>query len=109
MNPDIKAKWLEALRSGKYQQGKSRLRADDRFCCIGVLCDVLNADAWAHSSVEIGEFYWRDPQGYKVFAALLPEALETTGLSSDQQDNLIDMNDNGESFETISAHIEKTL
>lgn len=36
--PDIKAKWLEALRSGKYKQGTGRLfRPGDTYCCLGVL------------------------------------------------------------------------
>ena len=36
-------KWLEALRSGKYEQGKYVLCSTedgDRFCCLGVACDV---------------------------------------------------------------------
>lgn len=35
-------KWVEALRSGEYKQGKNRLRSnDDEFCCLGVLCDQM--------------------------------------------------------------------
>lgn len=34
--------WVEALRSGKYKQGKNVLRsADDCFCCLGVACDLF--------------------------------------------------------------------
>jgi hypothetical protein len=40
MNQDIKTKWVAALRSGEYQQGRSQLRKDDKFCCLGVLCDI---------------------------------------------------------------------
>ncbi len=40
MNADIKAKWLEALRSGEYQQGRRQLRKGDTYCCLGVLCDL---------------------------------------------------------------------
>lgn len=32
--------WTDALRSGKYQQGKSALCEDGRFCCLGVACEV---------------------------------------------------------------------
>jgi len=38
--------WLEALRSGKYKQGKEKLRQRDKvshrhvYCCLGVLCDL---------------------------------------------------------------------
>lgn len=41
MNPEIKAKWVTALRSGEYQQGRVHLRdGDNNFCCLGVLCDI---------------------------------------------------------------------
>lgn len=32
--------WINALRSGKYAQGKSYLRLGDEFCCLGVACDL---------------------------------------------------------------------
>jgi hypothetical protein len=45
MNQEVKAQWLDALRSGEYQQGKfglTRKCADGtvRHCCLGVLCDL---------------------------------------------------------------------
>jgi hypothetical protein len=45
MNPEIKALWLTALRSGSYTQGHGYLRqaypsGNDRYCCLGVLCDI---------------------------------------------------------------------
>lgn len=41
MNQEIKQKWLDALRSGEYTQGKRMLRQDNNaFCCLGVLCDL---------------------------------------------------------------------
>ena len=47
MNQDIKKKWIAALRSGKYKQAQKVLRAgEDRFCCLGVLCDVVDSSRW---------------------------------------------------------------
>lgn len=40
MNKEIKKKWVEALRSGKYKQGKLVLKIHDSFCAAGVLCDL---------------------------------------------------------------------
>jgi len=42
MNKRIKTRWLKALRSGKYKQGRYALRtkSDNGFCCLGVLCDL---------------------------------------------------------------------
>ena len=49
MNPEPKAKWLEALRSDDYDQTKSRLGVEypsgkARYCCLGVLCEVAIID-----------------------------------------------------------------
>jgi len=47
MDYAVKAQWIAALRSGKYKQGKHRLRSDtDEFCCLGVLCDISPAARW---------------------------------------------------------------
>lgn len=35
-----RARWVEALRSGEYEQGFGRLRQSDVYCCLGVACDV---------------------------------------------------------------------
>lgn len=39
MNDNAK-KWVEALRSGEYKQGKNYLSSDNYFCCLGVACDL---------------------------------------------------------------------
>ena len=44
MNERIKEKWLKALRSGKYKQGKGELREGGKFCCLGVLCDLYTKE-----------------------------------------------------------------
>ncbi len=41
MNQVVKEKWINALTSGKYKQGKGCLRDNqDSFCCLGVLTDL---------------------------------------------------------------------
>jgi hypothetical protein len=51
MNPEIKSKWLAALRSGQYEQARGGLQRilyrdnetghiDCGYCCLGVLCDL---------------------------------------------------------------------
>ena len=32
--------WIEALRSGKYEQGRMYLNLGGKFCCLGVACDI---------------------------------------------------------------------
>jgi hypothetical protein len=38
-------KWVEALRSGKYRQGRYALRSGNCFCVLGVCADV-NKGGW---------------------------------------------------------------
>lgn len=41
MNPEVKAKWVAALRSGRYEQDTNWLHpAGGGYCCLGVLCEV---------------------------------------------------------------------
>lgn len=52
MDKAIRERWTTALRSGKYTQGKFRLRDEfDEYCCLGVLCDITKAETGGH---------WRD-------------------------------------------------
>ena len=44
MIAEMAKRWTDALRSGKYEQGKYWLRKGDRFCCLGVLCDVVGVE-----------------------------------------------------------------
>ena len=46
MNKEIKEKWIEALRSGRYNKIKGALKKDDGFCAVGVLCDTINPNEW---------------------------------------------------------------
>lgn len=49
MKPNIKARWLTALRSGEYQQGMNFLNniTKDQYCCLGVLCELAVEDGVA--------------------------------------------------------------
>jgi len=60
MNPEVKKKWIEALKSGKYKQGRLTLRhtikGEDAFCCLGVLCDLYlkeNGLQWEESPLRL--------------------------------------------------------
>lgn len=63
LKPNIKRRWLKALRSGEYQQGYKALcqtnpKEGEGFCCLGVLCDVIEKDeGLAKAGVREG---WRE-------------------------------------------------
>lgn len=49
MNQEIKKRWLENLRSGKFKQTDGVLCAVDEnkdlsFCCLGVLCETMGVE-----------------------------------------------------------------
>jgi len=68
MLKEIKDRWLEALRSGKYKQGKEMLQDSEKnFCCLGVLCNLYNKEkhtGWADLNINGDEIlpikvmYW---------------------------------------------------
>lgn len=43
------AKWIVALRSGKYRQGLRQLRMNGAYCCLGVACDISGLGEWRQS------------------------------------------------------------
>lgn len=96
--------WVEALRSGKYQQAKNRLRVANGFCCLGVACDISGLGEWSGS----GFYLYEDDK-------LLPiEVRNWLGLSGcmggygqgDKRAYLSDQNDEGMSFSEIADIIE---
>lgn len=44
MNPEVKTKWVTALRSGKYMQTRRKLKDATGYCCLGVLCVISNKE-----------------------------------------------------------------
>ncbi len=45
----LQTKWLEALKSGKYQHGRGLLckinsKGKMEYCCLGVLCEIMGVE-----------------------------------------------------------------
>lgn len=98
LNPELKAKWLDALRSGKYQQGRQCLRSDEGcYCCLGVLADLIDQmqwsrhdDAW-HWQAQFHEPEYEDEDG--CWENDRSEKLPPATLDEAVQDALWHMND----------------
>jgi hypothetical protein len=79
MNTEVKARWVAALRSGRYQQGRSALCTitpeGKKYCCLGVLCEELGIP-WK----PIGGVLHYGQQ--KRSGTLPPEALILAGLGT---------------------------
>ena len=105
-------RWIEALRSGTYQQGQCLLRAfgaaqdgsEDLYCCVGVACDLYDPTAWEKDLVVRAWEY--HGLGATVSNAGHEEFLELTGFS---RLSLAQANDAGVTFEEIADALEELL
>lgn len=119
MKAEIKQKWLEALRSGRYEQGRGVLRSRaDRFCCLGILCDLIDPSGWGGVHAVETNIDGHDKQIYAfpykagelVSDTSLPEEMRArTGLEFPDINALIEMNDSGCDFMKIARHIEANI
>lgn len=110
MNPEIKAAWVAALRSGEYKQGRGQLRnTDDEYCCLGVLCDLAvkaGVTEWVFSleSTSYG------CGAYEATVVPPPEVREWDEHSGLSEKGLIFANDEeGMTFDQIADLIEADL
>lgn len=95
MDKNLKAKWVEALRSGDFTQltpGGMNWRLDGKHCCLGVLGELTDEQAAM--------------DGYDFGSALS----DKYGIDFEQRCHLIDMNDiHHKSFDEIADWIEAHL
>ena len=114
MKTEVKIQWLTALRSGEYAQGAMRLRrADNTFCCLGVLCDLaVKAGVIEGPTQEFaGGSYMYGAAGNSAF---LPNevgdwsGVDRFGQTSGVEEffDVVQMNDDGATFEAIADVIE---
>jgi hypothetical protein len=99
MDADIKQRWVAALRSGHYKQGRFDLRfVDNTFCCLGVLVDLVEPSYWSRVPYE-------DQGSYP------PESVRTrTGITGEEERDLAHLNDwRHMNFDGIANYIENYL
>ena len=46
MNEQLYLAWIDALESGDYIHTRYHLRNGNAFCCLGVICNLVNPDSW---------------------------------------------------------------
>lgn len=113
-------KWIVALRSGEYKQGRDTLVIGDRYCCLGVLCDIAQKEFRLKRTVT--GFIGKSGEG---FSMSLPKDLSAyLGLKDDSEydmtfeDTLVNLNDGNPArkefhrkrrFSTIANYIEKNI
>lgn len=98
LKPITREEWVKALRSGKYEQGKSLLKNRNKFCCLGVACDLAGV-AWEdceQPSLASSDFK-------TVGADILYKSLS---LTVEEAERLANLNDRNVTFLEIADLIE---
>lgn len=96
----LKARWVAALRSGEYKQGEGQLRRNEEYCCLGVLCDVMDKNKWSLSERK-HEYLYDNKYGWRISNKVLLDTI---------QNALMDMNDErGKNFTEIADYIEANV
>jgi hypothetical protein len=124
LNADIKRRWVEALRSGRYPQHQEVLNQPGKgFCCLGVLCEIAVEDdilvrKTYHDRSYIG-YVQPDEEGEVATHILTNAIIRWAGLShlnsetttkNGKTKSLTAWNDSGEaSFNEIADMIEEQL
>ena len=133
MKKDIAKKWVKALRSGKYKQGKGYLKQfnsknEPRHCCLGVLCELYNDTMKKHHKKTLYIEEMEDKLMGTSFVRFdlvdggLPKAVKKwAGIKNtlgnfivddseyEIEECLADLNDSGKKFSTIANIIEKNV
>lgn len=109
MNKQLKEKWIAALRSGEYEQGRNYLRTGTgKYCCLGVLCNLIDPTKWdrdVNNSLESTPYDYDGSIGYPS-----PKTIKVSGLDDGYCDILTGMNDVSKlSFNQIADWIEENL
>lgn len=130
MTPVTKAQWVEALRSGEYEQctGALMKRTDTgapSFCCLGVLADIVGAKPTATLGrlpsdpivLDFGDDEAADGIiPFHIRSLIVSDLNLSTAVGwdpdlSDAPDDIMrtvaSMNDRGSSFAVIADYLEK--
>lgn len=131
LNKKLMQEWVDALRSGRYEQGHKVLsNRDGEFCCLGVLCDI---QGMSHPPTAVmppleavqalGKGWIKLPEGMgwsqglgsvevrkDTVVSLFPEKAEPIGLKEKRSPDRIGvqhLNDRGFTFAQIADCLEK--
>lgn len=107
MKKITKQKWVNALRSGKFEQGRGRLCIDEKYCCLGVLAKITgNLVSGPYNMAGFGK-------GIVKSYSILPvknDKYAKLGLPKKDMNHLIALNDSWEySFKKIADWIEENI
>lgn len=100
MKKEIKERWIQALRSGEYEQGWEQLsypvyQEARRYCALGVLVDLHLKENNQKWTLELD-----------VFGMVPEEVKKWAEIDDDTQNSIIAFNDGGYDFKQIARILE---
>lgn len=112
LRSDVKKRWLKALRSKHYPQGRFMLysKNDGGFCCLGVLCKVLGTPKRKMSGIGLPNPYIMPGAAFEMFTQTALGANSYKVMFDGSMVSLPHLNDRKQlSFEAIAEIIERTV
>jgi hypothetical protein len=101
---------IAALESGRYSQTTcGALRCADRFCALGVACDLVKEQVHGEWRGRDEDYFALpyDVYGHEKYPP--PDVLKLYGFSDDIGTTLVLMNDAGQTFNAIAATLRALL
>jgi len=93
--------WVKALRSGDYEQIDGALRINEKYCCLGVACDIAlkSGDLTDDYRWETSDRFGTEEDFYST--ALPSVVVDWLGLKANQHDPML-VSENGEEAHSAS-------
>ena len=108
MKKEIAKIWVEALRSGKYEQTRGQLKMDESYCCLGVLCEISKLGRFSNNE----RYLIQSRSAQEIKNDVLPVSVmkwagikDSSGLLN-MYESLAEYNDSGKTFLEIADIIE---
>lgn len=107
MKKEVLLNWIAALESGRYQIRKGRLRKEDFYCPLGILCDISGQSNWTQSLSEEGEFEYLGENKY------LPKEIAEWAGMNEKEKNIVPyvvmaIFDQCQSLKIVIKHLKKS-
>ena len=106
-------RWLAALRSGKYRQGKGTLKYGANYCCLGVLQHCLTGNVERDATglpLKMPTDEWLHARGIKFNNGSLASKASPMVTYSQGCDHLTNINDDGRyTFKQIANILENNI
>ena len=120
MDAELKQRWIDALKSGKYPKTKGALcrpipgeenkePVAAGFCCLGVLADISGLGQWEDGADKRYRSF-RETLTKKEEVGYLPTGMSSRlGFNYRQMQEIAELNDQSDTFDPVIALIEAKL